>query len=111
MPIENGVNWVPLEPEKRGRHRTFTSALQAALGDMVLERSPFYDALCDNWRTMFPELPAWPGRLSGDTIWLYVRTAPTLFAMRPKLSMIRRRLAELPDAPAKIELRLEIHAQ
>jgi len=110
MPFENGVNWIPIEPENRGRHEKFGSALEAALRDMIVETNPFFDSLVDNWRALFPDLPIRPGRYEGGKIWLYVGTAPTLFAMRPKLPMIRRKLAALPDAPKRIELRLEIHS-
>jgi len=110
MPIENGVNWQPLDPEKRGRHAKFASALDAAFKDLTVEHDPFFDSLADNWRALFPNLPVWPGRYEGGRIWLYVRSAPTLFAMRSKLPMIRRTLAALPGAPTKLDLRLEIHS-
>jgi len=110
MPIENGVNWKPIAPEQRGRHEKFGKALEAALKDMLVEKNPFFDSLADNWKGLFPDLPIWPGRYEGGKIWLYVCTAPTLFAMRPKLPMIKRTLATLPGAPKKIELRLEIHS-
>jgi len=111
MPFENGVNWRPIAPEQRGRHAKFNSALEAAFKDMLVEKNPFFDSLADNWKGLFPNLPIWPGRYDGGKIWLYVRTAPTLFAMRPKLPMIKRTLATLPGAPKKIELRLEIHSK
>ena len=28
--MENGENWEPAEPERRGRHKTFSSAVSAA---------------------------------------------------------------------------------
>ncbi|MBR1920936.1 MAG: DUF721 domain-containing protein [Kiritimatiellae bacterium] len=96
--------------DKRGRHKSFSSALDAALADMVVERNAFFDTLADNWRRIFPNQPARPGRYEDGKIFLYVNNAPTLFLMRPRLPMIRRRLAELPGAPKRIELRLEAHA-
>jgi len=111
MPYENGVNWRPIAPEQRGRFAKFGTALDAALKDLLVERNPFFDSLADNWKRLFPNLPMWPGRYEDGKIWLYVRTAPTLFAMRPKLPLVKRTLATLPGAPKKIELRLEIHSR
>lgn len=109
MPFENGVEWKPVDPQLRGRHATFDSALAAAFADLTTLHSPFHDALADNWRRLFPDLPARPGRCEDNRIYLYVRNPPTLFLMRPKLPAIRRKLAELPGAPARLEVRLEVH--
>ena len=99
-----------IEPDKRGRHKTFGSAVGAAFTDLLVERNDFFDSLADNWRRLFPDLPARPGRYEDGKIFLYVKNAPTLFLMRPRLPMIRRKLATLPGAPKKIDLRLEAHA-
>ena len=99
-----------MEPEKRGRHKTFGSAVGAVFSDMIVEKNEFFDSLVDNWRRVFPDQPARPGRYEDGKIFIYVKNAPTLFLMRPRLPMIKRRLAELPGAPKKIELRLEAHA-
>lgn len=109
MAFENGVDWRPREPHARGRHATFGSALSAALADLTTERSEFFDSVVDSWRRLFPTSPARPGRLEDGKIVLYVKNPPTLFAMRMKLAAVRRRLSELPGAPAKLELRLEVH--
>ena len=99
-----------IEPEKRGRHKTFGSAIGAAFSDLTVERNAFFDSLADNWRRLFPDQPARPGRYEDGKIFLYVKNAPTLFLMRPRLPMIRRKLAALPGAPKKIDLKLEAHA-
>ena len=99
-----------VEPEKRGRHKTFSSAVGAAFTDLLVEKNDFFDSLADNWRRLFPDQPARPGRYEDGKIFLYVKNAPTLFLMRPRLPMIRRRLATLPGAPKKIDLKLEAHA-
>ena len=96
------------EPEKRGRHASFSSALEAAFKDLVTERNDFFDSLADRWRELFPGLPMRPGRYEGGVIYLYVPNAPTNFAMRPKLPMVKRRLAELPGAPKKLVVKMEI---
>lgn len=111
MPYENGVNWQPKDPDKRGRYSNFGDAVSAAFKDMLVERNPFFDSLADEWKRLFPNLPMWPGRYEDGKIWLYVRTAPTLFGMRSKLPAIKRTLLALPNAPKKIELRLEIHSR
>lgn len=95
----------------RGRYRTIASAFDAALKDLLTERNPFFESLADNWRALFPGLPAWPGRYEDGKIFVYVKNAPTSFVVRPKLRAIAARLAKLPGAPGKIDLRLEIHAQ
>lgn len=110
MAYENGVNWQPREPERRGRHATFGAAIDAAFADLLTQRDPFFDTLVDRWRALFPDLPARPGRYEDGKIFLYVKNAPTNFALRPRLPAIRRTLAAQPGAPKKIDLRLEIHA-
>ena len=110
MAFEDGVNWQPLEPEKRGRHDTFASAVDAALKDLVTEHNPFFDSLVDRWNGLFPTLPATPGRYEDGKIFVYVRNAATSYMVRPRLRTIAARLSRLPGAPKKINLRLEIHA-
>lgn len=95
---------------ERGRHKTTASALDAALKELLLEKNPFFDSVCDNWSKMYPDLSAKPGRYESGRIYLYVRNAPTLFAVRPKLRLIADCLAKMPGAPKKLDLRLEIHA-
>ena len=111
MPFENGEFWKPLAPNERGRHKTTASAVEAALKDLLTEKNDFFDSLCDNWKALFPDLPAKPGRYANGAIFIYVKNAPTSFAVRPKLRAIKAKLAALPGAPKKIDLKLEIHAR
>ena len=97
--------------DQRGRHKTVASAFDAALKDLLTEKDPFFDSLADVWKTLFPTLPAWPGRYEDGKIFIYVKTAPTSFVVRPQLRKIAAALAKLPGAPKKVDLRLEIHAQ
>ena len=97
--------------KERGRHKTVASAFDAAFKDLTTEKSPFFDSLVDRWRALFPGLPAQPGRYEDGTIFIYVRNAPTSFLVRPRLRAIAARLAQLPGAPKKVDLRLEIHSQ
>ena len=110
MALENGVCWRPKDPQLRGRYDTFRSALEAAFLDLTTEHDPFFDSLPDIWPQLFPKLAARPGRYEDGQIVLYVKNPPTLYAMRMKLGMIRKTLSELPNAPKKINLKLEIHS-
>lgn len=101
-------HWKPLAPEERGRHATFGSAVDAAVKDLSTEHNDFFDSLADVWPRLFPNCPARPGRYEDGRIFLYVRSAPALFSFRPKLPAVKRRLAELPGAPKRIDLILEI---
>lgn len=108
MPFENGVNWQPEAPAERGRHSTFSSAIDAVFKDLLTERNDFFDSLADRWPSLFPGLPIRPGRYENGTIYLYVRNAPTNFAMRAKLPAVKRTLAALPGAPKRLDVKLEI---
>lgn len=108
MTYENGVNWRPLEPEKRGRHATFASAVDAALASLSAQHDDFFDSLADRWSGLFPGLPMRPGRYEDGVIYLYVPNAPTNFAVRPKLPLVKRTLAALPGAPKKLVVKMEI---
>ncbi len=109
MPIENGVDWKPIAPEQRGRHSTVASAFDAAFKSLTREQGGFFDSLVDNWKALFPGVPARPGRYENGRIYVYVRNAPTSYVVRPKLRAMAAKLATLPGAPKKIDLRLEIH--
>ena len=95
--------------DERGRHKTTASAFDAAFRDLTVEKNAFFDSLVDNWRAIFPNLPARPGRYEDGKIFVYVKNAPTAFLVRPKLRAIAAKLATLPGAPKKIDLRLEQH--
>ena len=96
---------------ERGRHKTVSSAFDAAFKDLTTEKNAFFDSLADNWKALFPALPAKPGRYEDGKVFIYVKNAPTSFVVRPRLKAIAARLAQLPGAPKKIELRLELHSQ
>jgi len=99
-----------IDPDKRGRHKTFSSAVAASLKTLRTEHDPFFDSVCLNWKRLFPDQPAHPGAWHDGWIVLYVSKSTTLYLMRPRLAMIKRKLATLPGAPRIINLRLEIHA-
>lgn len=110
MAFENGVNWKPKAPHLRGRHETFNSALEAAFRDLTTEHNDFFNSIADEWKRLFPNMPARPGRYEDGKIVLYVKNPPTLYMMRMKLGVIRKALAALPGAPRVINLRLEVHS-
>ena len=109
MAFENGENWRPIDPQLRGRHKTFLSALDAAFLDLKAERNGFFDSLPDCWSVLFPGLPARPGRYEDGKMVLYVKNSPMLYTVRMKLGDIKRKISSLPGAPEKVELRLEVH--
>lgn len=110
MAFENGVNWRPKDPQLRGRHETFNAALEAAFRDLTTERNAFFDSIADEWKRLFPNMPARPGRYEDGKIVLYVKNPPTLYLMRMRLGMIRKALSGLPGAPRAINLKLEVHS-
>jgi len=89
--------------------------MDSLVQDLLRDRSPFFDEIVQRWKSLFPELAARPGKwVSGATpkspgkLFLEVGSAPALFSMRPKLSSIKRRLSELPSAPERFSVHLEI---
>ena len=110
--IDDGNGWGrALDPDKRGRHKTFASAVAASLASLKVERNEFFDEVCANWKRLFPDQPARPGAWHDGWVVLYVNKSTTLYLMRPRLAMIRRRLAALPGAPRTVNVRLEIHSE
>ena len=96
---------------ERGRYKTTASAFEAAFKALTTETNPFFVRLVDNWKSLYPDLPAQPVRYEDGKIFIYVRNAPTSYVVRPKLRAIAARLAKLPGAPKKIDLKLEIHSK
>ena len=88
--------------------------MDGILGDLLAEKSVFFDSVCAQWDTLFPDIPARPGRYQDGHLFLYVRTAGQLFALRPKLPKIKKELLPLraadPNAPKRFTLHLEIHS-
>ena len=94
--------------DERGKFPAFGGAVDAALKDLLVEKNDFFDLVADKWASLFPNLMAKPERYENGKIVIRVRSAPMLYAVRPKLRTIKAKLAELPGAPKRIELRLEI---
>ena len=89
--------------------------MDGLLGDLLTEKNAFFDNVCAQWPTLFPDLPARPGRYQDGHLFIYVRTAGQLFALRPKLPKIKKALmpltAGVPNAPKRFTLHLEIHSK
>ena len=88
--------------------------MDGLLASMLIEKSPFFDEVCEKWMELFPDSAAKPGRWQDGRLFLYVRTAGQLFALRPKLPKIKKALIPLraadPNAPKRFTLHLEIHS-
>lgn len=89
--------------------------LDALLADLTRDRSPFYDEVCARWRELFPDLAAKPGKwVSGSTpsaggkLFLFVRSAAAMFAVRPKLRGVKAKLAGLATAPKRFSVHLQV---
>ena len=79
--------------------------------DLYKAENNFIDALREQWEGLFPGFPARPGRWANNRLVLYVKSAPQLFALRPKLPAVTRRLRALPNAPkTSFAVILQIHA-
>lgn len=93
---------------------TVGTLMDGILGDLLAEKSVFFDSVCAQWDTLFPDIPARPGRYQDGHLFLYVRTAGQLFALRPKLPKIKKALLPLraadSNAPKRFTLHLEIHS-
>ena len=83
--------------------------MDGLLANLLVEKSPFYDQVCEQWPTLFPDCVAKPGRWQDGRLFLYVRTSGQLFSLRTKLSKIKKTLATLPAAPKRFSVNLEIH--
>ena len=83
--------------------------MDGLLANLLIEKSAFFDQVCEQWTTLFPDCVAKPGRWQDGRLFLYVRTSGQLFSLRPKLAKIKKTLAALPTAPKRFTVHLEIH--
>ncbi|MGN0852885.1 MAG: hypothetical protein ACI4Q3_05870 [Kiritimatiellia bacterium] len=87
------------------------STMPALIDELLVEKSPFFDAVCSRWSELFPELAARPGRFEDGRLFLYVRSSGQVFGLRSKLARIKKTLAGLSEAPPRFTIHLEIHAE
>ena len=83
--------------------------MDGLLANLLIEKGPFFDQVCEQWPTLFPDCVAKPGRWQDGRLFLYVRTSGQLFGLRTKLPKIKKALATLPTAPKRFSVNLEIH--
>ena len=83
--------------------------MDGILAKLLVEKSPFFDEVCEKWPALFPDCIAKPGRWQDGRLFLYVRTSGQLFGMRTKLPKMKKLIATLPTAPKRFSLNLEIH--
>ena len=96
------------EKEKRRKILAVGDSLEAAIEELLRERSTFFDDVCARWDEMFPELPARPGEWRDGKVVLFVKSSGQLFALRPRVAAIKRELAALPGAPKRFSVVLQI---
>lgn len=89
--------------------------MDSLVEDLTRDRSEFFDEVVQRWRELFPDVNAYPGKWvsapapkSGGRLFFHVASASALFAMRPKLPSIRKKLATLASAPVRFTVHLEI---
>ncbi len=109
LPVDGDV------PAYRAPVSTPRDMLDSIVVDLTKDRSQFFDEVCRRWRDLFPDLNAKPGKWvagategMGGRLFLQVRSAAASFAVRPRLSAVRRRLAELESAPRRFSVHIEI---
>lgn len=85
------------------------AVVDGLLSELLVEKSAFFDAVVAQWKTLFSDVPARPGRFQDGRLFLYVNSSSTLFTLRSRLPRIKKALSTLPDAPKRFTLHLEIH--
>ena len=80
--------------------------MDSLVEDLTRDRSTFFDEVVQCWQEPFPDINAQPGKWvsgptpkSGGRLFLHVVSAPALFALRPKLPLIKKKLSTLASAP------------
>ena len=113
MVWEDGVNWVPLDPHARGRHRIFKSAVdqvaEAMMADLRGNTDPFFKHVTTSWENLFPTLAARPAYYdaSSGVLCLSVSSVQQTFTVRNHLPAVKRALKKLPGAPRNLIVRME----
>lgn len=109
LPVDGDV------PAYRTPSSSVGNMLDSIAADLTKDSSPFYDEVCAKWSELFPNLKAKPGKwvsgenaAAGGMIFLHVKSAPASFALRPRLPMIRKKLATLATAPKRFSVHIEI---
>ena len=97
-------------PETRTPVIRLADLLSKANEQIMTVRSEFFDVISDDWKNLFPGLPAFPGRYEQDRLILYVKSAPLLFEVRRRLRTIKKKLLEINSAPRNLAISIEIRS-
>lgn len=109
LPIDGDAKEVRRPVQRAGDG--FDAVLASLDYDLYKAENNFIDVLREQWEGLFPGFPARPGRWANNRLVLYVKSAPQLFALRPKLPAVTRQLRALPNAPkTPFAVILQIHA-
>ena len=96
------------EKEKRRKILAVGESLDAAIEELLRERSTFFDEVCARWDELFPGVTARPGEWRDGKVVLFVKSAGQLFALRPRVAEMKRRLAGVQGAPKRFSVILQI---
>ncbi len=98
--------------QSRGKHATFSSAVSSATSELekLISAHPFDQVIADNFKRLFPDIPAWPGVYDERSGYfqIMVKTPNALFMLRPKLRQIVAELKKLPGCPKGFKAVLQI---
>lgn len=98
--------------ESRGRHATFSSAVAAAGGELeeLIASHPFDRTIAENFKRLFPNVPAWPGKYDPDSGYfqIMVKNSAGMFFLKPQLRKMTAALKELPGCPKGFKVALQI---
>ena len=98
--------------DSRGRHKSFASAVSSASGEIagLIAAHPFDQTIADNFKRLFPDIPAWPGVYDENSGYfqIMVKTPGALFMLRPKLRQMAAALRKLPGCPKGFKVTLQI---
>jgi len=110
--LARAIPGLPLDgdpPETRAHIPSAGEIFQSVLRSIEASASSsFADAVSGRWNEIFPGIRARPSRMAGNILFLAVRSSPALFALRPRLPEIRRKLAAFPGAPQGLDVKLEV---
>ena len=112
MPYFEGEKYPEYGLQSRGRHATFSSAVAAAFSELGEEIAthPFEQQVSDNFKRLFPKVPAWPGKFDPETGYfdILVKNSASMFMLKPRLKTMEAKLRQLPGAPANFKAVLQI---
>ena len=106
LPVDADI--VALRRDVPDAEKTFGDAA-AALMKKLEVKNPFWEELVHEWNELFPALMARPGRMEGDKLFLYVISSTTAFSLKRHLPRMKKILKELPYAPKRLSVAIEIH--